>query len=93
MSTRPAKATPTKTAPANEAPEEQEAPEDTLTYEQAVAELADIVHKLESGDVPLSSAMNLWERGEKLAAICTSWLDGAKARIEAAVASDTGEAL
>ncbi len=53
-------------------------------YEQAVAELTDIVRQLESGDVPLSSAMDLWERGEKLAAGCTAWLDGASARIEAA---------
>ena len=26
----------------------------------------------------------LWERGEKLADICQSWLNGARARIEAA---------
>ena len=28
--------------------------------------------------------MKLWERGEKLADICQTWLDGARARIEAA---------
>ena len=56
----------------------------TIDYELSVAELADIVRKLEAGDVPLSAAMELWERGEKLAAACAAWLDGAKARIEAA---------
>ena len=56
----------------------------TIDYEKSVAELADLVRKLEAGDVPLSAAMELWERGEKLASACTAWLDGAKARIEAA---------
>ena len=28
--------------------------------------------------------MALWEKGEKLAAICTQWLEGAKATIDAA---------
>lgn len=55
-----------------------------LTYEQAREELAEIVRKLETGSVPLSESMALWERGEQLAQICQSWLDGAKARIDAA---------
>ena len=63
---------------------------ETPTYEQAVAELADIVRKLEAGDVPLSSAMDLWERGEELAGVCTAWLDGAKARIDAAARAADG---
>ncbi len=55
-----------------------------VTYEQAREELAEIVRKLETGSVPLSESMALWERGEQLAQICQSWLDGAKARIDAA---------
>ncbi|HWI01717.1 MAG TPA: exodeoxyribonuclease VII small subunit [Propionibacteriaceae bacterium] len=43
-----------------------------------------IVQRLESGGVPLEESLALWERGEQLAAICQSWLDGAKAKIEAA---------
>ena len=43
-----------------------------------------MVRQLESGNVPLSTSMELWERGEKLAAICQQWLDGAKAKIDAA---------
>ena len=53
-----------------------------VTYEQAREELAEIVRKLETGSVPLSESMALWERGEQLAQICQSWLDGAKARID-----------
>ena len=32
--------------------------------------------------------MALWERGEKLARLCQDWLDGARARIEAARADE-----
>ena len=40
-----------------------------LGYEQARDELVEIVRKLESGSVPLSESMTLWERGEELARI------------------------
>jgi exodeoxyribonuclease VII small subunit len=55
-----------------------------LSYEAARAELADVVNKLESGGGTLEEALALWERGEELAAICQSRLDGARARLEAA---------
>lgn len=58
--------------------------EKKLTYEEARAQLVEVVTQLESGNVPLSTAMELWERGEKLAALCQEWLDGAKARVAAA---------
>jgi exodeoxyribonuclease VII small subunit len=57
---------------------------DTLSYERAREELIIIVQRLESGGVPLEESLALWERGEQLAAICQAWLDGAKAKIEAA---------
>ncbi|HRA75421.1 MAG TPA: exodeoxyribonuclease VII small subunit [Propionicimonas sp.] len=53
-------------------------------YEQARDQLVEIVRRLEAGSVPLSESMALWERGEQLAATCQQWLDGARARIEAA---------
>ena len=58
--------------------------EEDLTYEQAREQLVEVVRQLESGDVPLSASMDLWERGERLASVCQTWLDGARARIEAA---------
>ncbi|WP_282007157.1 exodeoxyribonuclease VII small subunit [Propioniciclava sinopodophylli] len=58
--------------------------EKPLSYEEARDQLVDVVRQLESGSVPLSQSMELWERGEKLAAVCQQWLDGAKAKIEAA---------
>nr|WP_300142615.1 exodeoxyribonuclease VII small subunit [Propionicimonas sp.] len=58
--------------------------EPELGYEEARDQLVEVIRKLETGSVPLSESMALWERGEKLAAICQTWLDGAKARIDAA---------
>ncbi|WOP17482.1 exodeoxyribonuclease VII small subunit [Raineyella sp. LH-20] len=55
-----------------------------LSYEQARDQLVEIVQKLESGGAGLSESLALWERGEHLADVCQSWLDGARARIDAA---------
>lgn len=63
------------------------------SYEQARAELRDIVAKLESGGQSLEDSLALWERGEQLADICQRWLDGASERLDAAIAEhDTGSA-
>jgi exodeoxyribonuclease VII small subunit len=56
------------------------------SYEQARAELREIVTKLESGDQSLEESLALWERGEQLADICQKWLDGASARLDSAIA-------
>jgi exodeoxyribonuclease VII small subunit len=55
-----------------------------LSYEQARAELASVVERLESGGGTLEESLALWERGEKLADICQRWLDGARERLDAA---------
>ena len=57
-----------------------------LSYEQARQRLVEVVQALESGAVPLSKAMELWQEGEALARRCEEWLDGARATIEAASA-------
>jgi exodeoxyribonuclease VII small subunit len=57
---------------------------DDLSYEEARAELAQVVERLESGGGTLEESLSLWERGEKLAAVCQRWLDGARARLDAA---------
>jgi exodeoxyribonuclease VII small subunit len=58
--------------------------EPTVTYEEARAELARVVERLESGGGSLEESLALWERGEHLADVCQRWLDGARARLEAA---------
>ena len=55
-----------------------------LSYEQARAELAAVVEKLEAGGSTLEESLALWERGERLAAVCQQWLDSARARLDAA---------
>ena len=57
---------------------------DRPTYEQARDELVEVVRRLEAGGVTLEESLQLWERGEELARICQEWLDGARARLEAA---------
>lgn len=67
-------------------------PEDTtgpsLSYEQARDELVDVVRRLEAGGTSLEESLRLWERGEELATVCQRWLDGARARLDAAVSAD-----
>lgn len=58
----------------------------TLSYEQARDELTAVVKRLESGGLTLEQSIELWERGERLAAVCAEWLDGARARLAAAMA-------
>jgi exodeoxyribonuclease VII small subunit len=55
-----------------------------LSYEQARAELAGVVERLEAGGATLEESLALWERGEKLAATCQRWLDDARAKLDAA---------
>ncbi len=52
-----------------------------LTYEQARDELIAIVAQLESGQTGLEKSMTLWQRGEALAAHCSTWLDGAETKL------------
>jgi len=54
-----------------------------LSYEQARDELVDLVARLENGQVGLEESMDLWARGEALAAHCATWLDAAEARVTA----------
>ena len=53
-----------------------------LTFEQAQAELEQIVERLERGDVGLEELTSLWERGEELYRRCAAQLEGAQGRIE-----------
>jgi len=56
-----------------------------LSYEQARDELVDVVRRLEAGGTTLEESLELWQRGEKLAQVCQRWLDGARAKLDAAV--------
>jgi exodeoxyribonuclease VII small subunit len=62
-------------------------PEERPGYEEARAELIDVVRALEAGGTTLEESLALWERGEKLATVCQEWLDGARHRLDAAMES------
>jgi exodeoxyribonuclease VII small subunit len=55
---------------------------DTLSFEQALAELERIVSDLERGDVPLDRSIEIYERGEALKKHCEKLLKAAEDRIE-----------
>jgi exodeoxyribonuclease VII small subunit len=69
---------------------------ETLTFEQAFAELEENVRKMEEGGLTLEEGMALFERGQALVALCNKQLDEAELRIkqvtpEGEVAFDKGE--
>jgi len=53
-----------------------------MSFEAALAELEQIVAKLESGQAPLAESIAIYERGEALKAQCEALLKSAEARIE-----------
>ena len=59
---------------------------EAMSYEQAREELVEVVRTLEAGGTTLEQSLALWERGEALAARCQAWLDGARQRLDAAMA-------
>ncbi|MEU0966889.1 exodeoxyribonuclease VII small subunit [Streptomyces sp. NPDC005917] len=65
--------------------------ETTLSYEQARDELIEVVRRLEAGGTSLEESLALWERGEELARVCRRWLEGARARLDAALAEEEEE--
>ena len=54
----------------------------SMTFEAALAELEQIVQKLEGGRAPLAESIEIYERGEALKAHCEALLKAAVARIE-----------
>ncbi|MBX3521670.1 MAG: exodeoxyribonuclease VII small subunit [Xanthobacteraceae bacterium] len=59
-----------------------------MPFEKALAELEQIVGKLESGNVPLEDSIKIYERGEALKKRCDALLKDAEARVEK-IALDT----
>jgi exodeoxyribonuclease VII small subunit len=52
------------------------------SFETSLAELEQIVNKLETGDLPLESSLDLFETGIKLSRECRERLASAERRIE-----------
>lgn len=62
--------------------EKRATPVEQLSFEQALAELEQIVGRLESGQLALDEALALFERGRQLTAWCGAQLDNAELKIQ-----------
>lgn len=62
-----------------------------LSYEEARAELVATVERLEAGGATLEESLKLWERGEKLADMCQSHLEGARERLKSRTEPETDD--
>lgn len=64
-------------------PRKSSPPPDTeLTFEQAFAQLEEIVERLESSELTLDESVALFERGQVLAAQCAKLLDAAELKVK-----------
>lgn len=53
-----------------------------LTFETGLQQLEGIVKEMESGELPLERALELFERGMKLSEACRKQLEDAETRVE-----------
>lgn len=67
-------------------------PLEELSYEEATAELEDIVAELESSERTLKETLALFELGQALAMYCTDLLDEADLKVEN-IMEEVGEDL
>jgi len=56
---------------------------ESMSFEQAFAELEETVEKLEAGNLPLAETLALYQRGIALAQYCSHQLDNAELSIQA----------
>jgi exodeoxyribonuclease VII small subunit len=68
----------------NPAPDSSQSPDAgrTLSFEQALGQLQDLVKKMESGAMPLSDSVKAYETGMKLKAYLEQMLKEAELKIE-----------
>lgn len=64
--------------------------ETALSFEQAMDKLEQIVALLESGDVPLEQAIELFQEGMKLSQLCGSKLEQVEHKIEILMEQEGG---
>jgi len=61
-----------------------------LSFEEAMNKLERIVSQLESGDVPLETAIDLFQEGMRLSQLCGSKLELVERRIELLIETEQG---
>jgi exodeoxyribonuclease VII small subunit len=60
----------------------EKSPVEELSYEQAYAELEEIVNRLETETLSLEESLTLFERGQALSLRCSSLLETAELRVQ-----------
>ena len=68
--------------------EAKQKPVAMMSFEEALAELEQIVGGLEGGTIPLEQSIAMYERGEALRGHCAALLKKAEVRIEKITVSD-----
>ena len=53
----------------------------TMSFEEALGRLEEIVRHLEKGDLPLNDSLVLYEEGTRLIASCSKMLDEAEQKV------------
>ncbi|ALS28397.1 exodeoxyribonuclease VII small subunit [Paenibacillus cisolokensis] len=61
-----------------------------LTFEQAMERLEAIVERLENGDVPLETAIDLFQEGMRLSQLCGGKLEQVERKIEMLIETEQG---
>ena len=61
---------------------------ESIQFEEAMEKLEVIVAKLESGDVPLEQAIELFQEGMRLSRICSQKLESVERKIEMLLEED-----
>ena len=65
-------------------------PSETLSFEESLRELDEVVSQLEAGHIPLEQSLQLLRRGLELADNCDQTLQSAEAVLEELVATSSG---
>ncbi|SFF02497.1 Exodeoxyribonuclease VII small subunit [Paenibacillus catalpae] len=61
-----------------------------LSFEEAMEQLEKIVERLENGDVPLETAIDLFQEGMKLSQLCGGKLEQVERKIELLIETEQG---
>lgn len=65
--------------------------EEELNFEEAYAELEQVVEALEAGGATLEETLSLYERGIELASYCEAVLEQAELRVQMVQQNEDGE--
>lgn len=65
--------------------------EETMSFEQSMSRLEEIVGKLEQGACGLDESLKLFEEGARLVTDCNGMLDRAEQKVDLLLNAQTGE--